>query len=131
MVCLDELLAKWVAFRGEVRDDDSYYALPFERAACIGKRRVAFRPDDNDAWLQLVLRRMGVAAPAGDLWTGHSLRKGAASAAAAVGVSIDRICHMGGWKIHGGVVNDYIDPTCPSSPAAWRFFGWLLPAAMR
>ena len=28
-------------------------------------------------------------------------------------------------------VHDYIDVTCPSTSAAYRFFGWLLPAAMR
>ena len=79
----------------------------------------------------MVLLRMGVEAPAGETWTGHSLRKGAASGAAAIMVGLDRICHMGGWKIHSGVVHDYIDPTCPATPAAYRFYGWLLPAAMR
>jgi len=127
---LDELLAKWRAFRGELRDDDSFYALPFERRAA-GTRCVHFASTQIDSWLQLVLQRLGVAAPPGESWSGHSLRKGAASGAAAIGVGIDRICHMGGWTDQRGAVHDYIDPTCPSSPAAYRFFGWLLPAAMR
>jgi hypothetical protein len=92
---------------------------------------VRFVASQIDAWLQLVLTRMGVSPPAGEKWSGHSLRKGAASGAAAVGVGLDRMCHMGGWSIHSKVVHDYIDPTCPSTPAAYRFFGWLLPAAMR
>ena len=41
---------------------------------------------------------------------------------------LDRICFVGGWRIRAQTVHDYIDPTCPSSPAARRFFGWLLPA---
>lgn len=127
---LDELLAKWTSFRGELRDDDSFYALPFERAHA-GTRCVHFASAQIDKWLQLVLQRLGVSAPAGEAWSGHSLRKGAASGAAAIGVVIDRICHMGGWTDQRGAVHDYIDPTCPSTPAAYRFFGWLLPAAMR
>ena len=127
---LDELLAKWATFRGKLRDDDSFYALPFERMRA-GARCVHFASAQIDKWLQLVLQRLGVSAPAGETWSGHSLRKGAASGAAAIGVALDRICHMGGWSIHSKVVHDYIDPTCSSSPAAYRFFGWLLPAAMR
>jgi len=131
---LDGLLAKWEQFRGSVGDDDSYYALPSER---LGSRvrgargRVQFAASQIDAWLQQVLRRLGVVPPAGEKWSGHSLRKGSASGAAAIGVGIDRICHMGGWSVHGKVVHDYIDPTCPATPAAYRFFGWLLPTAMR
>jgi len=62
-------------------------------------------------------------------WSGHSLRKGAASAASAIGVSLDRVCFIGGWKIKAATVHDYIDPTCPATVAGRRFFGWLLPAA--
>lgn len=127
---LDELLAKWLDFRGELRDDDCFYALPFE-VALAGTRCVHYTSSQVDKWLQLVLARLDVAPPAGETWTGHSLRKGAASGAAAIGVSLDRICFLGGWSIASKVVHDYIDPTCPSSPAAYRFFGWLLPAAMR
>lgn len=132
---VDALLAKWEEFRGDVADDDSYYTLPFESVAALMRRgkyaRVQFASDQIDAWLQLILARLGVSPPAGEKWTGHSLRKGAASGAAAVGVVLDRICHMGGWSIQSKVVHHYIDPTCPSTPAAYRFFGWLLPAAMR
>jgi len=127
---LDELLDKWLVLRGTCRDDDSFYSLPFERARA-GARCVAFASSQIDRWLQLCLQRFGVRAPAGETWTGHSLRKGAASGAAAIGVLLDRICHMGGWSVHSSVVHDYIDVTCPSTSAAYRFFGWLLPAAMR
>ena len=38
---------------------------------------------------------------------------------------LDRICWCGGWSILSRAVHDYIDPTCPTSLAARRFFGWL------
>ena len=71
---------------------------------------------------------VGARAPAGEAWSGHSLRIGAASAADAEGVSLRRICWMGGWTAQSSAVKDYIDPTCPDSPAARRYFGWLLSA---
>ena len=51
--------------------------------------------------------------------------EGAAGGAAAVDVALFRICFMGGWSIRSAAVHDYIDATCPASPAALRFFGWL------
>ena len=97
----------------------SYYALPRERSS--------WPSTQIDAWAREIFSLLGVKPPPGELWSGHSLRKGAASASAAIGVVLDKICWCGGWSIHSQVVHDYIDPTCPSSPAAFRFFGWLLP----
>ena len=76
----------------------------------------------------MVLDHLGARPPAGEVWSGHSLRKGAATAAHAIGVSIASICHVGGWSIKSKAVYDYVDPTCRASAAARRFFGWLLPA---
>ena len=81
-----------------------------------------------DAWLELILGHLGVQSPEGEAWSGHSLRKGAASGAAAIDVALFRICFMGGWSVRGSAVHDYIDPTCPDSAAARRYFGWLLRA---
>ena len=116
---LDDLLLRWEAVRGDVPNDASYYALPGQRG---------FPATQVDAWLKLVLDHLGAAAPAGESWTGHSLRKGAASAADAIGVSLRRICWMGGWSSQSSAVKDYIDPTCPCTDAGRRYFGWLLPA---
>ena len=117
---LEELLAKWERCRGAVESGASYYRLPGESASRLPSSAV-------DTWLRLVLAHFDMAPPAHEAWSGHSLRKGAASAAAAVGVDLHRICYVGGWKIRSAAVLDYIDPTCPSTPAARRFFGWLSP----
>jgi len=87
----------------------SYYALPGQRD---------FPSTQVDTWLKLVLDHLGATAPAGEVWSGHSLRIGAASAADAIGVTLRRICWMGGWSSQSSAVKDYIDPTCPSSNAA-------------
>ena len=81
--------------------------------------------DPIDSWLQLILGHLGERPPAGETWSGHSLRKGAASGSVAIDVALFRICFMGGWSIQSRAVYDYIDATCPSTPACRRFFGWL------
>ena len=118
---LEPLLAKWERFRGAVPAGSSYYLMPGERTRVLPASAV-------DSWLQMVLAHFKLQPPAQQSWSGHSLRKGAASAAAAIGVSLDRICFVGGWKIKAATVHDYIDPTCPASAAGRRFFGWLLPS---
>ena len=115
---MEALLAKWESFRGNVGSRASYYALP-------GERRRTFAASALDGWLREILAHLGVQPPAGELWSGHSLRKGAASGSAAIDVALHRICYMGGWSIQSRAVHDYIDPTCPSSAACRRFFGWL------
>ena len=115
---LDALLLKWESVRGDVDDDACYYALPGQRA---------FPSTQIDTWLKVVLDHLGAAAPAGETWTGHSLRIGAASASDAAGVSLRKIRWMGGWTSQSSAVKDYIDPTCPDSAAGRRYFGWLLP----
>ena len=44
---------------------------------------------------------------------------------AAIDVALFRICFIGGWSIRSAAVHDYIDATCPATPACRRFFGWL------
>ena len=117
---LEELLQRWTQLRGCAKDHESFYSLEGER----------LRPPSTaiDTWLQECLLMLDASAPDGETWSGHSLRKGAASGASARGVSLDRICYVGGWSIQSKAVWDYIDPTCPDSAAACRFFGWLRPA---
>eukprot|EP00873_Tetraselmis_striata_P040134 jgi/Tetstr1/460398/TSEL_000076.t1 len=58
-----------------------------------------------------------------------SLRKGAASAANAIGVPLSHIRYQGGWATNSDVVRDYIDPNVLPSPGAWFFFGHIAPYA--
>jgi hypothetical protein len=56
----------------------------------------------------------------------HSLRKGAASAAHAIGARLTDIRYAGGWSTNSTVLEaKYIDFTMQPSPAAWIFFGFL------
>eukprot|EP00873_Tetraselmis_striata_P043159 jgi/Tetstr1/463423/TSEL_000727.t1 len=56
-----------------------------------------------------------------------SLRKGAASAANAIGAPLSHIRYQGGWATNSDVVLDYIDPNVLPSPGAWFFFGHIAP----
>eukprot|EP00873_Tetraselmis_striata_P024211 jgi/Tetstr1/444475/TSEL_032356.t1 len=78
-------------------------------------------------WRSAAVRLVGAASPAGTSWTSHSLRKGAASAANAIGVPLSHIRYQGGWATNSDVVLDYIDPNVLPSPGAWFFFGHIAP----
>eukprot|EP00873_Tetraselmis_striata_P029996 jgi/Tetstr1/450260/TSEL_037296.t1 len=78
-------------------------------------------------WLSTAVRLVSAAPPAGTSWTSHSLRKGAASAANAIGVPLSHIRYQGGWTTNSDVVLDYIDPNVLPSPGAWFFFGHIAP----
>ena len=115
---LDQLLRRWETVRGKGQERRSYYALPGQRS---------FPATQVDKWFKKVLDHLGASPPAGETWSGHSLRKGAASAANAIGVSLAKICHVGGLSVKAKTIFDYIDPTCPAAPAGRRYYGWLLP----
>eukprot|EP00873_Tetraselmis_striata_P042421 jgi/Tetstr1/462685/TSEL_007651.t1 len=55
------------------------------------------------------------------------LRKGATSAANAIGVPLSHICYQGGWVTNSDVVLDYIAPNVLPSRGAWFFFGHIAP----
>eukprot|EP00873_Tetraselmis_striata_P034163 jgi/Tetstr1/454427/TSEL_041327.t1 len=78
-------------------------------------------------WLYATISLVNAAPLAGTSWTSHSLRKGAASAANAIGVPLSHIRYQGGWATNSDVVLDYIDPNALPSPGAWFFFGHIAP----
>eukprot|EP00873_Tetraselmis_striata_P026747 jgi/Tetstr1/447011/TSEL_034469.t1 len=80
-------------------------------------------------WLSTAVRLVGAAPPAaGTSWTSHSLRKGAAYAANAIGVPLSHIRYQGGWATNSDDVGlDYIHPNVLPSPGAWFFFGHIAP----
>eukprot|EP00873_Tetraselmis_striata_P001257 jgi/Tetstr1/421521/TSEL_012468.t1 len=53
------------------------------------------------------------------------LRKGATSAASAIGFPLSHIRYQGGWALNSDVVLDYIDPNVLPSLGAWFFFGHI------
>eukprot|EP00873_Tetraselmis_striata_P006694 jgi/Tetstr1/426958/TSEL_017171.t1 len=80
-------------------------------------------------WLQLVAHMLEEHPPPGFVWTSHFLRKGAATAAYAIGVVLQKIKHFGCWAQLSSVVLDYINPTALPCAASWQLFGWLTPWA--
>eukprot|EP00873_Tetraselmis_striata_P020350 jgi/Tetstr1/440614/TSEL_028924.t1 len=78
-------------------------------------------------WLSAAISLVNAAPPAGTSRTSHSLRKGAASAANAIGAPLSHIRYQGGWATNSDVVLDYIDPNVLPSPGAWFFFGHIAP----
>eukprot|EP00873_Tetraselmis_striata_P036234 jgi/Tetstr1/456498/TSEL_043221.t1 len=78
-------------------------------------------------WLSTAVNLVNAAPPAGTSWTSHSLRKGAASAANAIGAPLSHIRYQGGWATNSDVVLNYIDPNVLPSPGAWFFFGHIAP----
>eukprot|EP00873_Tetraselmis_striata_P012638 jgi/Tetstr1/432902/TSEL_002344.t1 len=78
-------------------------------------------------WLQLVAHMSEEHPPPGFVWTSHSLRKGAATAAYAIGVVLQKNKHFGGWAQSSSVVLDNINPTALPCAASWQLFGWLTP----
>ncbi len=83
-----------------------------------------------DSWFALCLELVPVAVPPGLKLHPHCVRKGAASAARAVGVTLERICRLGGWQLGSKAVWHYIDPLVQATKAAALLFGWLLPASV-
>lgn len=59
------------------------------------------------------------------VFTSHSCRRGAASAALSIGVPLERISWWGGWSFNSASIFEYLDFSMQSSPAANLFFGWL------
>ena len=98
-------------------------------------RRWAITPaEDRELWTANTLSGWLTAAytaalclpPAGFAWTSHSLRKGVASAAYAIGAKVTDIRYAGGWSINSTVLEaKYIDFIMRPSPAACIIFGYL------
>eukprot|EP00873_Tetraselmis_striata_P001415 jgi/Tetstr1/421679/TSEL_012618.t1 len=77
----------------------------------------------GDLISKLVAHMLEEHPPPGFLWTSHSLRKGAATAAYAIGVLLLKIKHFNEWAHLSSVVLDYINPTALPCAASWQLFG--------
>ena len=77
-------------------------------------------------WLTTAYTTARCLPPAGFAWTSHNIRKGAPSAAYAIGARLMDIRYAGGWSTSSTVLEaKYIDFTMRPSPVAWIFFGYL------
>jgi hypothetical protein len=115
-------LNSYTAARRTLPQDLSFWRLASDTASWTSSSAVL------DSWLQAACHFLHEQAPLGDKWLSHSFRKGAASAAHAVQVSLINICWHGGWATKSAAVHLYITPV-PADAAAYRFFGWLRPQA--
>ena len=78
-------------------------------------------------WLAHACAAIGLAPPDGFSWTSHSLRKGAATAAYAVGVPLLKIKYCGDWAQESSAIHRYIDVAATPTPAARQLFAFLVP----
>ena len=101
------------------RDTDLYWSLPEDPASWFKNSGVITE------WLLLLLIELDIPTPPGVKWTGHSLRRGGASAAHVIGVSIAVIMSWGLWKSLASALL-YIDVSVRPSSEALFFFGQLL-----
>ena len=77
-------------------------------------------------WLTHCCELVNCSPPKGQVWTGHSLRSGGASACQAIDVPLFYIMHFGLWKSMEAVQR-YLSALVTASDAAYLFFGWLRP----
>ena len=98
-------------------------APPYQLWALPGDAPGVWTATVQNKWMASALTAVGASPPPGYTWTSHSLRKGAASSARAIRVTLDVIRYFGGWAVNSDVVNDYVDPSVRPSPAA--SFLWL------
>ena len=97
---------------------DVYWSMPADA--------LKWRSSVIDSWLKQLLPLVGHAPPAGETWSGHSLRSGGASASLAIGVNMFYIMHHGVWKSMAAVQQYLSLHVLPSAPA-YLFFGWMFP----
>ena len=115
---VDQLLLRWYAASAHFQTADSlFWSLRSEQtleAPIVTK------------WLAKCATLTGWAAPAGEKWTGHSLRSGGASACQAIDVPLFYIMSFGVWRSMEAVQR-YLSALILPSDDAWLFFGWLRP----
>jgi hypothetical protein len=86
--------------------------------------------DTLTVWLQAAYTAAHHQPPTGFSGTSHSLRKGAASAANAIGARFTDFRNAGGWSTNSTVLESkYIDFTMQPSEEVLLFFGFLLKSA--
>lgn len=123
---LPAVLRVWVRRRGAAiggaAPPQHFWQLPGESLS---------RGDHFAAWFAEAVAAVRATAPPGRRLHPHCVRRGAASAARALGVSMERICHLGGWALGSRAVWRYIDVSVVACRFAFAFFGYLLPPGLQ
>ena len=123
------LILKWEDWRRELGLDksgsekDSWYRLPGE------EKTWNWNVNQMNCFMGEVLAAAGVTAPDSFRYSWHSLRHSAASSCKAINVADSKIMFLHNWKSMVVAYATYIDLLCLTTPACYRFFGWLLPPA--
>lgn len=113
------VLRRWHKTSAQWQTRDSpYWCLPSDMDA---QRSAAVT-----SWLRIACDAVHAAPPAGEKWTGQSLRSGGASASLSIGVDMFFIMKHGHWKTHAAVQR-YLKFLVQPTDAAYLFFGWMLP----
>jgi hypothetical protein len=116
--CFNKLQLLWKMLRNH-RDTDLYWFFEDDSVSLSKNSGIITE------WLLLLLIELDIPTPPGVKWTGHSLRRGGARAAHAIGVSIAVIMAWGLWKSLASALL-YIDVFVRPSSEALFFFGHLL-----
>ena len=116
---VEQLLQKWYDRSGEFQKGQSqFWSLPTDPGT--------LEPPVITKWLTRCCELVNCSPPKGQVWTGHSLRSGGASACQAIDVPLFYIMHFGLWKSMEAVQR-YLSALVTASDAAYLFFGWLRP----
>jgi hypothetical protein len=117
-----ELVEKWLsARRAQNTRKEGLWFLPKGREVA---------QDLLDNAVKTVVGVLLLTPPAGEVWSGHSCRKGGATAMFSLGVSMPAILHVGGWA-SAATAKPYIDCTVVADKAAYMLLHGMLPIGIR
>ncbi|KAK3270158.1 hypothetical protein CYMTET_21436 [Cymbomonas tetramitiformis] len=120
---LKELIEHWEFHRdtawnsSEKTQPDAYWLLPEDPKN--------FKASVANDWISLALSELDCRPPEGGHFSAHSTRKGATTCARAVGVTMEKVCFLGGWSQFSSAVQHYIDPTALRDTDMDYYFAWL------
>ncbi|KAK3261773.1 hypothetical protein CYMTET_29333 [Cymbomonas tetramitiformis] len=120
---LKELIEHWEFHRdtawnsSKKTQPDAYWLLPEDPKN--------FKASVANDWIGLALSELDCRPPEGGHFSAHSTRKGATTCARAVGVTMEKVCFLGGWSQFSSAVQHYIDPTALRDTDMDYYFAWL------
>ncbi|KAK3287032.1 hypothetical protein CYMTET_5442 [Cymbomonas tetramitiformis] len=120
---LKELIEYWEFHRDTAWNSsektrlDAYWLLPEDPKN--------FKASVANDWIGLALSELDCKPPEGGHFSAHNTRKGATTCARAVGVTMEKVCFLGGWSQLSSAVQHHIDPTTLRDTDMDYYFAWL------